>query len=143
MKDPMSHLNRRRWRLVGGVVGLVAIAAGSVYTQNEPQPTNDAPNPYRTTAPWGTLPSGRTWGALSAVTIDRDGESVWVADRCGANPETPPGASAFAYDSCAYSTLPPILKFDASGRLLRSFGAGMFVFPHKARSRRSFPTRRR
>ena len=81
--------------------------------------------------PWGKLPDGRKWGALNAVAIDNDGESVWVADRCGANPDTPPGASAFQYDSCAGSTLPPILKFDSSGNLMKSFGAGMFMFPHK------------
>jgi hypothetical protein len=27
--------------------------------------------------------------------------------------------------------LDPVLRFDASGKLVRSFGAGMFVFPHK------------
>ena len=26
--------------------------------------------------------------------------------------------------------MPPVLKFDASGKLLKSFGEGMFVFPH-------------
>jgi sugar lactone lactonase YvrE len=31
---------------------------------------------------------------------------------------------------CAESDLPPVLKFDSSGRLVTSFGAGMFVFPH-------------
>ena len=45
------------------------------------------------------------------VDIDRDGASVWVADRCGANPDTPPGESPFQYDSCAGSKLPPVLKF--------------------------------
>jgi sugar lactone lactonase YvrE len=103
----------------------------SAYSQNEAQPTNDLPNPYQTTTLWGKFPEGRKWGALSAVTIDNDGESVWVADRCGANPDTPPGASAFQYDSCAGSTLAPVLKFDSSGNLLKSFGAGMFLFPHK------------
>lgn len=127
----MSHANRGRWALIGFAAGLVAISAGSVYSQGEPQPTNDAPNPYTSTEKWGKLPAGRTWGALNAVGIDRDGESVWVADRCGSNPDRPPAASAFAYDSCAGSMLPPILKFDASGNLVRSFGAGMFVFPHK------------
>ena len=43
----------------------------------------------------------------------------------------PPGASTFQYDSCAGSTLSPILKFDSSGNLMKSFGAGMFIFPHK------------
>lgn len=94
-------------------------------------PTNDLPNPYQTIAPWGKLPEGRRWGALNGVAIDNDGTSLWVADRCGANPDTPAGASPFMYDSCAYSPLPPVLKFDAQGALQTSFGAGMFVFPHK------------
>ena len=105
--------------------GACATTAGDI------QPTNDLPDPYQTIAPWGTLPEGRKWGALNGVAIDNDGESVWVADRCGANPDIPPGASPFAYDSCAGSTLSPVLKFDSSGKLLKSFGAGMFIFPHK------------
>ncbi|MGH9681965.1 MAG: peptidyl-alpha-hydroxyglycine alpha-amidating lyase family protein, partial [Candidatus Acidiferrales bacterium] len=32
--------------------------------------------------------------------------------------------------SCANSNLPPIHEFDPSGKLLKSFGAGMFVQPH-------------
>jgi hypothetical protein len=63
------------------------------------------------------LPTGRRWGSTSAVAIDPDGKSIWVAERCGAN-------------SCQAKTDPPILEFDASGNLLRSFGAGMFIFPH-------------
>jgi DNA-binding beta-propeller fold protein YncE len=55
-------------------------------------------------------------GSTSAIDIDRAG-NIWVADRCGAN-------------TCVNSTLAPIMKFDASGKLLASFGAGMFVFPH-------------
>ncbi|HEY4406348.1 MAG TPA: peptidyl-alpha-hydroxyglycine alpha-amidating lyase family protein, partial [Xanthobacteraceae bacterium] len=47
----------------------------------------------------------------------RDGKSLWVFDRCGAR-------------TCAGSDLAPIQKFDASGKLLKSFGAGMFIFPH-------------
>ena len=127
----MSRSNRRKSLLASVSVGLLAIAVGTVYTQDEQKPTNDAPNPYHSTEKWGKLPPGRTWGALNAVGIDKDGESVWVADRCGANPETPPGASPFAYDSCAGSLLNPIMKFDKDGNLVRSFGAGMFLFPHK------------
>ena len=95
------------------------------------QPTNDLPNPYQTTAPWGKPADGRKWGALNGVAIDNDGMSVWVADRCGANPDVPPGVSPVAYDSCAGSKLAPVMKFDAAGNLLKSFGAGMFIFPHK------------
>ena len=60
----MSHLNKGRWPLIGLVVGLVAIVAGQVYTQGEPQPTNDLPNPYRTTAPWGTRESTASAAAM-------------------------------------------------------------------------------
>ncbi len=81
------------------------------------QPVNDLPNPYRAVDGWAKLPEGRTWGSTSAVDIDPDGTSVWVAERCGAN-------------SCAGSALPVVLKFDASGRLVTSFGAGLFIFPH-------------
>jgi DNA-binding beta-propeller fold protein YncE len=78
---------------------------------------NSKPNPYRTIENWAKLPEGRSWGSTSAVEIDRDGRSIWVAERCGAN-------------SCAGKTDDPILHFDASGKLLKSFGSGMFLFPH-------------
>lgn len=94
-------------------------------------PINDLPNPYKTTAPWGHLPAGQSWGALNGVAIDNDGESVWAVSRCGANPNIPPGASAFQYDSCAGSEVAPVMKFDPQGRLQTAFGAGMFIFPHK------------
>jgi hypothetical protein len=74
-------------------VAVLTVCGGGANTQDEVQPTNDLPNPNQTIAPWGKLPRGRSWGALSAVAIDKDGESVWVADRCGPNPDTPPGAS--------------------------------------------------
>jgi hypothetical protein len=111
-------------------VVVLAFYRGAANTQDV-EPTNDLPNLYQTITPWGKLPDGRSWGALSAVAIDNDGQSVWVVDRCGANPETPPGASAFQYDSSAGSTLPPVLKFDSTGSVVKSFGAGMFIFPHK------------
>ena len=110
---------------------LLMMCGTNVYAQTETAPANDLPNPYVTTAPWGTLPAGRTWGALNGVAIDNDGESVWAVSRCGANPDVPAGESPFLYDSCAGSSVPPVMKFDASGKLLTAFGAGMFIFPHK------------
>ena len=114
------------------IVAAMTLCSARVYAQGDISPTNDLPNRHQITiAPWGDLPEGRTWGALSAVAIDNDGESVWVANRCGANPDIPPGESPFTYDSCAGSSVAPVMKFDSSGKLLKSFGAGMFVFPHK------------
>jgi DNA-binding beta-propeller fold protein YncE len=75
------------------------------------------PNPYRTIEGWAKMPDGRKWGATSAVDIDKDGRSVWVAERCGAN-------------SCLGSDLPVVLKFDSTGKLVTSFGAGLMIFPH-------------
>jgi hypothetical protein len=81
------------------------------------EPVNDRPNPYRTIEGWAKLPEGRTWGSTSAVAIDRDGESVWVGERCGAN-------------LCTGSDLDPILLFNAQGDLVRSFGKGLVNWPH-------------
>jgi DNA-binding beta-propeller fold protein YncE len=74
-------------------------------------------NPYQTVVNHFKLAEGRKIGSTAGITIDRDGTSVWVFDRCGDQ-------------YCAGSDLAPILKFDESGKLLRSFGAGMFVRPH-------------
>ncbi|HMA22796.1 MAG TPA: hypothetical protein VKP00_02350, partial [Gemmatimonadaceae bacterium] len=99
--------------------GMVALclAAASVRAQATMQPTNDAPNPYQTVTGWGKLPEGRPWGSTSAVAIDKDGVSVWVAERCGTN-------------SCASSNLDPVLKFDSTGTLVAHFGAGLMLAPH-------------
>jgi hypothetical protein len=62
--------------------------AASVETKTPPdtnEATNDPPNPYRTIEHWAKLPDGRKMGSTSAVDIDKDGVSVWVAERCGAN----------------------------------------------------------
>ncbi len=85
--------------------------------QVEVAPVNDRPNPYRPVEGWAKLPAGRVWGAVSAVDIAPDGRSIWVVERCGGV-------------GCAGSALPPILEFDESGTLVRSFGAGMFLQPH-------------
>ena len=92
-------------------------------------PTNSAPNPYRAIYDWAKMPEGRTWGSTSGVDVDPDGTGVWVAERCGAfaPPSQMKPGQPFACDG---SNLDPILKFDASGRLVKSFGAGMFVLPH-------------
>lgn len=99
-------------------VALLAGTFGSIGAQTQsPAPGSDRPNPYRTDEGWAKLPAGRVWGSTSAVAIDKDGVSVWVAERCGQN-------------SCVGSDLDPILLFDKSGTLVRSFGKGMVNWPH-------------
>jgi sugar lactone lactonase YvrE len=86
-------------------------------------PTNDLPNPYTTVEGWAKLPEGRTWGSTSAVDIDRDGRSIWVAERCQAN-------SCLDRATGTMSPLNTVFKFDPNGKMVTSFGQGMFVFPH-------------
>jgi hypothetical protein len=95
----------------------LGLAATSLAAQATMPPTNDAPNPYQTITGWAKMPDGRVWGSTSAVAIDTDGVSVWVAERCGTN-------------SCVGSNLDPVLKFDSTGKLVTHFGAGMIVAPH-------------
>ena len=102
--------------LVAGLA-VFSLTESRTFTQAADEPVNGLPNPYETVRNWGPLPAGRAWGSTAGVDIDPDGRSVWAYDRCGAN-------------SCAGSTVDPVLKFDPSGKLVKSFGAGTMIFPH-------------
>ena len=105
-----------RAKFLRAAFALVMLAVSvRAFVQSDAAP-NSQPNPYRTIENWARLPEGRTLGSTSAVDLGPDG-SIWLAERCGAN-------------TCAGSNLAPVLKFDGSGKLLKSFGSGMFVFPH-------------
>jgi len=124
---------RTHYPFTRAALAALAIAGCTSLSSNlDTTPTNDLPNPYRTVAPWGKLPADHAkWGALNGVYVDNDGRSLWVVDRCGANPDVPPGESPFQYDSCAGSSWAPVHKLDPQGNIVKSFGAGLFVFPHK------------
>lgn len=81
-------------------------------------PRNDLPQPYATTRDWGELPAGMKWAAVTAVEPGPGG-IIYVVHRCFQN-------------SCAGRSEPPILKYNPQGKLLKSWGSGMFVFPHGA-----------
>src|SRR5262245_45720686 len=106
---------------------IAALAVAPVVAQDV-QPTNDAPNPFNTVKDYFKLPNGRTWGSTSAVDIDRDGKSIWVAERCG--PFTPQGNGCIDRATGKMSDLPSVMKFAPDGTLISSFGAGMLIFPH-------------
>src|SRR5687768_6068114 len=107
--------------LVVAVIGLTAEVSSK---QSAVAPVNDLPNPYQAVRSWGTLPDGRTCGSTGAINVDRDGTSIWAVERCGSHSWQTAGGS------CAGSNLPAVLKFDASGKLVRAIGGGMFIFPH-------------
>jgi sugar lactone lactonase YvrE len=116
----MTHKGRIRLTLAASITA-IALSSPGTDVQATGQATDSQPNPYQVVANHFTLPDGRTMGSTAAIDIDRDGRSVWVFERCG-------GASQAL--ACAASKLAPVLKFDSSGRLVTSFGAGMFVSPH-------------
>src|SRR5262245_22413816 len=104
----------------------VVVAAAGVGVRTDGQagpPTNDGPNPYQSTEHYFKLPEGRTWGSTSAVEIDKDGKSIWVAERCGAN-------SCLDRSTGQIMPVPTVLKFDAGGKVLKAFGDGLLIFPH-------------
>ncbi|MBZ5611183.1 MAG: peptidyl-alpha-hydroxyglycine alpha-amidating lyase family protein [Acidobacteriia bacterium] len=112
----MPHRSRVRFALALAGVSLIAVLGGRLNAQPSYAPPNDAPNPFHTVAGWAQLPDGRKWGSTAGVDVGSDG-NIWAYDRCGAN-------------SCADSPLDPILEFDKSGKVIRHFGAGLFVQPH-------------
>jgi sugar lactone lactonase YvrE len=111
----MRKTNRWAFMLAGSVASMFAFFGADRAAESSP-PSNDPPNPYHTVTNWAQLPDGRKWGSTAGVDIGPDG-NIWAYDRCGAN-------------NCGDSKLDPILEFDTSGKLLRHWGAGMFVFPH-------------
>jgi sugar lactone lactonase YvrE len=95
---------------------MIVVSALFLGASQSSAPRNDLPQPYQTTRDWGQLPPGVKWAAVTAVEPAPDG-SIYVVHRCFAN-------------SCANRKEAPILKYDPSGKLLASWGEGMFIFPH-------------
>ena len=94
---------------------------GGTAETDKVQPVNSGSNPYRVIRDWAQLTlEKRPWGGSNGVAIDRDGQSVWATDRC--SPGIAPG--------CLGTKANPIHLFDETGKEVRSFGGGMFVWPH-------------
>ena len=73
---------------------------------------------YHLVEGWAELPSGvEAWGQTIGVDMDHDG-NLWIFHRCWAQVCT-------GRDDVA-----PVLRYDLSGRLVDSWGEGMFVWPH-------------
>src|SRR4029434_2021914 len=117
-------------RLACAVAIVVSIAAqrtsvqaqqrGGTADADKVQPVNSGPNPYRVIRDWAQLTlEKRPWGGSNGVAIDRDGKSVWATDRCSQG--IAPG--------CLGTKANPVHLFDPSGKEVRSFGGGMFVWP--------------
>jgi DNA-binding beta-propeller fold protein YncE len=120
-------VSRRFWIALSIGVVCVALRGSALQAQarggspqaDRTQPVNSGSNPYRVIRDWAHI-EGRPWGGSNGVAIDRDGKTVWATDRC--SPGTTPG--------CLGTNANPIHHFDESGKEIRSFGGGMFVWPH-------------
>jgi DNA-binding beta-propeller fold protein YncE len=103
------------------VVSLYAQQRGGTPQTDKQPPVNSGSNPYRVIRDWAQFTiENRPWGGSNGVAIDKDGKTVWAVDRC--SPGTTPG--------CLGSMANPVHHFDETGREIRSFGSGLFVWPH-------------
>ena len=107
----MSHTERRGLALVATFVATITIASA--------QALQGQGSDYHLVEGWPQLPDGvEAWGQTIGVEIDSDG-NLWVFHRCFST-------------SCdrGRESVAPVLKFDPSGRLVDSWGEGMFIWPH-------------
>jgi DNA-binding beta-propeller fold protein YncE len=102
-------------------VALAAQQRGGTPQTDKVAPVNSGENPYRVIRDWAQLTiEQRPWGGSNGVAVDRDGKTVWATDRCSAG--TTPG--------CEGSMANPVHHFDESGKEIKSFGGGLFAWPH-------------
>jgi DNA-binding beta-propeller fold protein YncE len=69
-----------------------------------------AERPYRLVENWGPHLQGIQWGETAGLTIDAKGR-LYAFTRTG----------------------PPVVEFDRAGKLLKTWGEGLFVYPHGIR----------
>jgi len=82
-------------------------------------------NPYRMADGWAQLPGGKPIGAVGKTDVDRDGRHIWAVIRC--EPLADP--TRFG-DECRDSKMDSVHKFGPDGKVVTSFGGGMFIWPH-------------
>jgi len=111
----MSLISTLRLSLSHCIIGMALV--GGDLTAQEQEALLLSADSYSIDRDFFKLRGGRTIGATAGITIDRDGRSIWVFERCGGN-------------DCVGSDAAPILQFDETGELVRSLGAGMFNRPH-------------
>src|SRR6266850_3457943 len=98
----MSHPRQLKSALAGAIVVVLAFAAATVGAQH-----GNLPTPYHEVANWPKLPAGAKWAGVISVDPASNGD-IWVF----------------------YRSEPPVLRFDPSGKVVKSFGQGMIVQAH-------------
>jgi sugar lactone lactonase YvrE len=100
----MSH--PRLQSSLTGLAGAIVLILVTVFARAGAQ-TGNVPNPYHEVAAWAKLPAGVSWGGVISVDPAPNGD-IWVFHRSD----------------------PTILRFDQSGKVVKSFGAGLFAQAH-------------
>jgi peptidylamidoglycolate lyase len=90
--------------LAAAIVGVAGLASTTALVE--------AAGRYQPVRNWAALPPGTTWGVMSWVDVDRQG-NVYAFQRAE------PSAK--------------VMVFDGAGRYLRSWGEGSFTYPHSLR----------
>jgi len=103
---------------------VVALAVGLGAWEGAQPAAQSQTNPYRAVDGWAKLPAGRQMGAVGDVAVAPDGQHIWAIIRCDA---TAPDRFG---NECLDSNLDSILEFDPQGNVVKSFGGGMFIWPH-------------
>jgi DNA-binding beta-propeller fold protein YncE len=113
----MSQQNRVTLAGATAILGMIALCASPAQAEsNSPLPL---PNPFHVDETFKLeLPPGlKSLGSLSGVKVGPDG-NLYVVHRCVLNACT------------GHDDVPPIIVATQQGKLIRSLGAGMFVWPH-------------
>ena len=121
-----------------------ALLAGGLSTRAQ----SGLPNPYRPVkgladgggpsvpgGEWAKLPNGREMGPPASVHVDIDGESIWAVIRCDETSPVPvANGGRFGIDCLGpdnrIKPIDTVYKFDPKGNVVKSFGRGMFIWPH-------------
>jgi len=98
----MAHSRLVKSAAAGLIVLVITAVAATVGAQG-----GGLPNPYREDAGWGKLPAGAKWAGVISVDPAPNGD-IWVFHRSD----------------------PPLLRFDSTGKVVKSFGEGLFVQAH-------------
>src|SRR5882757_2935625 len=137
----MSKANRVGWIALNGMAALLAtgvLCFAQASADNPYRPVRglaDGGGPSVPGGEWAKLPGGREMGPPASVQVDVDGESIWALIRCDETSPVPAARGGrFGLDCMdPNGKLKPhdtIYKFDSKGNVVKSFGAGMFIWPH-------------
>jgi len=98
---------------------LIALVAGCASTSSGPA---DAPPRFRVDPAWPEpLPNNWILGQVSGIATDAQ-DHVWMLQRPGSLTEDERGATLSPPPSTCCVPAPPVLEFDAAGRLLHAWG---------------------